>query len=189
MLQDYYYIETLADLCLKQIEETRDDSTLQIIERKQKENQKAIDNMITAINAGTINSRTNEALQELETERERLQVAYAKEVMKTPDIDRDQIIFILDKIRKGDPADTRYQVRIVETFLNSIYLYDDGKTVIHLNFKGDNATVTLAYTEKAAAKAEPVKSSTNEPPALPLFRLYDRFFLRKNCKSFVNIYN
>lgn len=167
ILQDDYYIETLADLCLKQIEETRDDSTLQIIERKQKENQKAIDNMITAIKAGIITSSTKEALQELETERERLQVAYAKEVMKTPDIDRDQIIFILDKIRKGDPADTRYQVRIVETFLNSIYLYDDGKTIIHLNFKGDNAAVTLAYTEKAAAKAEPVKSSTNEPPALP----------------------
>lgn len=167
ILQDDYFIETLADLCLKHIEESRDNSMLQIIEGKQKENRKAIDNMITAIQAGIITSSTKQALQELEAERERLQVAYAKEVMKTPDLDRDQIIFILDKIRKGDPADEKYRVRIVETFLNSVYLYDDGRAVIHLNFKAGNDTVTLEYTEKAAAKAEPLKSSTSVSSAPP----------------------
>ena len=87
--------------------------------------------------------------------------------MKAPDLDRDQILFMLDKLRTGDIKDQRYQIQIVETFLNSVYLYDDGKAVLHLNFTGDKKTVTLEYTENAIEHAEPMKSSTKDSSALP----------------------
>ena len=167
ILQDDIFIETLADLCIKQIESAQKNPMLQIIEDRQKENQKKIDNMIAAIEAGIITASTKAALQSLEMEREQLQVALLKEEMKAPDLDRDQILFMLDKLRTGDIKDQRYQIQIVETFLNSVYLYDDGKAVLHLNFTGDKKTVTLEYTENAIEHAEPMKSSTKDSSALP----------------------
>lgn len=168
IIQDDQFIETLADLCVKQIEDTRrNNPTLKMIEDRQKENQKKIDNMIAAIQSGIVSPSVNAALQDLELEREQLQVALLKEEMKAPDLDRDQILFMLDKLRTGDIKDQRYQIQIVETFLNSVYLYDDGKAVLHLNFTGDKKTVTLEYTEQAIEKAEPLKSSCKDASGTP----------------------
>lgn len=167
ILHDDVFIETVADLCMKQIESEQDSPMLNIIEGKQKENQKQIDNVMAAIKAGIITESTKQALEELEEERIQLQTAHAKELLKTPDIDRDQIIFILEKIRDGDPDDYEYRVRIVDTFLNSVYLYDDGKVVLHLNFAGENSTVSLEYTEEAISKSKALKSSINVASALP----------------------
>ena len=154
VVMDDEFIETMADLCIKQLESDVDRSELRAIEARQKENQRALDNFMKALETGLVSKTVNARIAELEAERDLLEEAYAREMLKIPDLDRDQILFMLEKLRSGDVDDRRYRERLVDTFLNSVYLYDDGKMVMHLNFIGENDTVTLEYTNALLSSSD-----------------------------------
>lgn len=157
LLMDDEFIETVADLCIKQQEADREKSGLKVIEAKQKDAETRLGNIERAIESGIVTVRLEQRVAELQEEIEQLKIAYAKELMRTPDLEKDQIIFMLEKLRDGDVNDQRYREHLVDTFLNSVYLYDDGHAVIHLNFTGKKNTVSLEYTEKAAAQCSAIE--------------------------------
>ena len=52
-------------------------------------------------------------------------------------------LFFLLQFRDMDFSDRECQRRLVSTFVNAIYLYDD-KIILTFNYSGDSRTVTLA---------------------------------------------
>lgn len=59
-----------------------------------------------------------------------------------PRLTKDHIVFFLEQFRKFDLTDGKCQKRLVDTFVNSIYLYDD-KLIVGLNYGGEEETITL----------------------------------------------
>lgn len=155
IIMDDEFIDDLAERCIESIKSSDgNDSALNALKMRQKENQKKIDNLIRAIEAGIFSASTADALNKLETERDQLQIAVQQERLRMPDLDKNMILFALDKLRVGDVEDEIFRQRLVETFLNAVYLYDDGKCIIHLNFSKNNNTVTAEYNKSCLHQFE-----------------------------------
>lgn len=143
------FIEEVADKVMEYQKREKDRTALNALEARQKENEKAINNMMAAIEAGIITPSTKSRLMELESERANIEKGIARELLSEPQIERDQILFFLERFRNGDLDDEEYRIMLVDTFLNSVYLYDDDKLVLVLNYSGERCKVTLSLVEKA----------------------------------------
>lgn len=143
------FIEEVADRCMEYQEREKDQSALHALEARQKENEKALRNMMAAIEAGIITPSTKTRLMELEAERAQIEKGIARELISEPTLEREHIIYFLERFRTGDVNDEMYRIFLVDTFLNAVYLYDDDKLVLVLNYTGENSKVTLNLVEKA----------------------------------------
>lgn len=143
------FINEVADRCMEYQEKEKDDSALRALETRQRENEKAINNMLAAIEAGIITPSTKTRLTELEAERAQIEKGIAQQLISEPSLDRDQVVYFLERFRNGDITDESYRVFLVDTFLNSVYLYDNNKLILLLNYTGENSKVTLELVESA----------------------------------------
>ena len=126
---------------------------------------------------------------ELEAEQEKLTKAIAKEVIKEPEIERDQVIWFLERFRDGDINDEVFRSFLVDTFINSIYLYDDDKMVLILNYSGDNSKITLQSVEKNVLQGNAECSAFEESTAPNKTKLNTVFFLKKAIAMVLNFVN
>ena len=55
---------------------------------------------------------------------------------------KEHILFFLHPFTNMDYSDIDCQRRLIKTFLNSVFVYDD-KVVLTFNYSGDNRTMTL----------------------------------------------
>ena len=66
----------------------------------------------------------------------------------------------INQFKYGDADSIEYQKRIIDTFVNAIYLFD-GKIVITYNFKGGTETITMKDIEAAYGSDMTLMSSPN----------------------------
>ena len=146
-------IEQIADYVMEYQEQEKDNTVLHALENRKKNNEKAISNLLTAIESGIITPSTKTRLLELEEEKKSIEKGIIKEMLADPKLERDQVIYFLERFRDGDIEDEEYRIALVDTFLNAVYLYDDDHLVLVMNYSGDNSKVTLNIVEKAIKDA------------------------------------
>ncbi len=169
------FINDISDKCMDYLNRTKDDSELHALEKRQKENEKALQNLVAAIEAGIITPTTKSRLVELEAEKAQIERGIAKQIISEPKIDRDWIVYALEKLRGGDLNDETYRVQLVDTLLNAVYLYDDDKLILVLNYTGEQCKVTLELVEDAV-KDDPAFGSCLSPSGVPN-RRYELLFI------------
>lgn len=146
------FVGEVADRCMEYQAREKDTSALKALEARRKENARAIQNMLAAIEAGIITPSTKSRLMELEAERAQLEKGIAQQLLAEPKVERDQVVYFFEKLREGDLSDPAYQAFLVDTFLNAAYLYDDDRLVLVLNYTRDGTTpVTLELVESAVS--------------------------------------
>ena len=84
---------------------------------------------------------------------ENIKLAIAEQELVQEKFDEKQILYYLSNITKGDRSDISYAQGLVDTFINSVYVYED-KVVICYNFTGDGSKITIEDIEKAMLEAE-----------------------------------
>jgi len=106
---------------------------------------KAMANLLKAIEAGIFNAATKARMDELDAQREEIQAELAHiELVQSWRLTRDHILFFLYEFRNMDIKNPDCQKRLIDTFVNAIFVYDDGRPpLLTLNYSGDNRTVTL----------------------------------------------
>lgn len=104
--------------------------------------QKALRNILKAIEQGIITDTTRNRLVELETEEKSLSRRLDRELRALPDLNREQIIYRLESARQGDITDSAYQKFLFDTFLNAAYLYDD-RLHLDFNYTGEGSSATM----------------------------------------------
>lgn len=77
-----------------------------------------------------------------ESRKERLEILIAEEKMIKPKLSEEFIRFYLKKFRSLDMAKLAHRKILIETFVNSVYIFDD-KLVITYNADEKTETVTL----------------------------------------------
>lgn len=102
--------------------------------------EKRIGNFLKAIEMGIITEATQKRLAELEAQKSDINVSIAKEEIKSRVLTKEQILFWLHKMKDSDILNEDNRERIVDTFINSIYVYDD-KVVINYNCREDSETI------------------------------------------------
>ena len=161
ILYDDDTIEKLAGL----IYEMQDEESpyLQALKVRVSDNEQTLKNVMKAIEAGIITPTTKQRMEELESEKENLQRELETEQRKNPRMTRDEILFGLMKYRELDLSTKEGKQKLIDGFINSIYLYDD-RIVFSFNSKGKSRVLTLAETESSYSEkaVQPKKRYSNE---------------------------
>ena len=110
--------------------------------------EKAIDNMLNAIQMSVLTASTKERLEKLEIQREELKLSILQAQMARPRYTKEQVVSWISRFKYGNVDDPQYQKQIIDTFINSIYVFDD-KLVFTYNFKDGTETITLAEIQAA----------------------------------------
>ena len=156
LLQDTELLELLADKAFEYYKAS-DDSAEQraLLESKLAEVERSIANLLKAVEAGLFNEAVKTRMEELDQQKAEISAAIAELSLASKfQLTRDHILYFLLRFRDMDLENRAVQKRLIQTFINAIFLYDDGKIKIVHNFTGDNNTTTLEAVNDAEAEAE-----------------------------------
>ena len=115
---------------------------LRLLKKQLKEAEKGIENMLNAIQMGIITPSTKQRLAELEEQKARLEQQMILEQIKNPVLSREQITFFLNQYKKTDIHDEAQRQRLIDCFVNAVFVYDD-KIVLTFNYKDGTKTISL----------------------------------------------
>ena len=143
---DDEFLDRLADMLIAKL--NAESSTLPILRKQLDEIEKGIDNLVNAIQAGILTASTKERLEQLEAEKSEISVQILKEEIAKPTVTKDDILAYLTKYRKLNMKQLDHRRRLIDSFVNAIYLFDD-YLVITFNYKEGTKTITFAEIEEA----------------------------------------
>lgn len=148
LLKDDELLEFIADAVYECYQAQNQDNDLaDALKRKMAEVDKATANIIKAIEAGIFNDATKKRLDELDAQRAEIEAELSHlELVRSWQITRDYVLFFLTDFRNGDVKSPEFQKRLTDTFINSIFVYDN-KITLTFNYSGDNRTITLAEVD------------------------------------------
>ena len=139
-------IEKLADMVLEI--QNQENTVIPILQQQLAETEKSIENMLNAIQKGIITPSTKQRMDELESRKNELILQIGKEKTAKPSFTKEQIVFWFHRFRKLDTSKLEHRRRLIDSFINVIFLYDD-KMVITFNYKDGAKTITFADVEKS----------------------------------------
>ena len=125
-----------------------ENTALPLLKMKYAETQKAIDNLLNAIQQGILTPSTKQRMEELEQQKSELSVQIMKEEMIKPSLTKDQIVFWLYHFRKLNTDKLEHRSRLIDSFVNAIFLYDD-RITFTFNYKDGSKTITFTELEKS----------------------------------------
>ena len=83
--------------------------------------------------------------------------------LQKPKLTREQMTAWFEQFRHGDPANREFQKRLIDTFVNAVYVFDD-KLVLTYNYQ--HGTQTISLDEIASALSSDFDGAT-PPPKKP----------------------
>ncbi len=125
-----------------------EDTTIPALKKQLADTERGIENMLNAIQMGVLTASTKERLEKLEMQREELKLSILQAQMARPRYTKEQVVSWISRFKYGNVDDPQYQKQIIDTFINSIYVFDD-KLVFTYNFKDGTETITLAEIQAA----------------------------------------
>ena len=99
-------------------------------------------NGVRLVSIRVFSTTTKKLLDELEEQKSNLETELFEVQIKHPVLTKDQILFALYNYRTLDLSSQEGKQRLIDGFVNSIYLYDD-RFVITFNYKGQIKTVSF----------------------------------------------
>lgn len=135
----------------------------------------AITNLLRAIEAGILTEETKQRMDELTMQKAELKASIAdRELAAGFHLTREHIAFYLYDLRNTDHRDPDVQKRLIQTFVNAVFVYDDCLKLSY-NFSGDKNTVTLNMLQAAEVGevfGRYALCSTNGEPGEPRCHLF-----------------
>lgn len=136
---------------------------LHYYEQQLRDTQSAINNIMKAIEAGIITSSTKSRLFELEEQKSIIEGEIEREKIITPVIEKEQVIFSLERFFGGDINNKEYQRNIIDMFVNKVILYDN-KIIITYNISSQNEISVDVVEQAAFAALDECSSKLSLPP-------------------------
>jgi DNA invertase Pin-like site-specific DNA recombinase len=100
------------------------------IKKKLKENAKATNNLLDAIESGEHMELLSERLSLKKQEKVDLENALIREQWDKAELSDSEIKFFLNRLRTGDVDDEKYKRALIAIFINAVYLYDDRAVIV-----------------------------------------------------------
>lgn len=184
ILHDSKVVNYIVDRCMVIQERKIDKSPAEGLRRELAENEKALKNIMAAIEAGIFTTTTKDRLVELEERCAVLKQGIAAAEIQPPKLSREQLLFIFEKYQNRSLKDPEFIRDVIDTFVHAVYMYDD-KMIITFNYSENN---TLEISQKeieeaATGAASPVfdfcgvNSTTRfKVEHINIFFVYDQLF-------------
>jgi len=153
-------IDRIAREIVAFCEKEKDDSTLKRLQKLLKENAKATENLIKALEQGKITDVIMERIAQKKKERIELEQQIEKEKMQFPTITVTHVKFFLDRFKKGNVNDLKYRKALINAFVRKVVLYDKKMTILY-NLQDSHSECPL--DEKCSPKGKLVEARGVEP--------------------------
>ena len=122
--------------------QTQENTELPLLRKQLAETDRAVKNMLDAIQQGILTTSTKQRLDELEKAKSNLELSILQEEIQRPSLTREQVAFWICRFRNTDVTNREQRQRLIDSFVNSVYLYDD-RMIITFNYKDGAKTVSL----------------------------------------------
>ena len=126
----------------------QDSSILSALQAQLSEAESGIENLLNAMQQGIILDSTKKRLSDLENRKKELEIEIAQEQIKRPLLTREQIEFGLTRFRKLDLSTQKGRQTLIDSFVNTIYLFDD-YAIITCNYKEGEEKITFEDIENS----------------------------------------
>lgn len=124
------------------------------IQKKLADTESSINNLVKTIEMGIINESILNRIKELEAQKLALEKSLGcAELDKNLELTKQHIRFFLESLKSDDLHNRDYQKRMLDVFVNAIYVYDDNIDLV-LNFYENDNTVTLNDIQHAESSNE-----------------------------------
>ncbi len=120
----------------------RENTDIPILKRQLEETAQGIENLLNAIQQGILTASTKARLEQLEETKTHLEISMAQAELKKPLLSKKQILFWLHRFRGIDTSKPDQRQRLIDSFVNAVYVYDD-KIVLTFNYRDGTETITL----------------------------------------------
>lgn len=153
-------INDIADSVIKL--QDKENTAIPLLQKELAEVEKGIDNLVTAMQMGMLTKSTKKRLDELEAQRDVIESNIIKQEIQQSVITREQVIIWLQNMKRLDLTSDDSKRKLVDTFVNSVYLYDD-RAVISFNCREGASTIALPSGDCSACMrlGEPITNNPN----------------------------
>lgn len=124
----------------EQVANPTTDAELNFMETQLDDTKKALPNLMAALENGIITKTTKQRLQELEAMQEKLEYEIESYKQRAPELNERQIKLLEQMRQRSDKPDDEYRERLLDCFVNSVYLYED-KAIVSFNLTKEKATL------------------------------------------------
>lgn len=138
-------VEWIADAIMEMAAKQKEASKLGYYESRLNDTQKQIMNILRAVEMGIISDEFKERMEQLNADKKTLQGKIALEKRNLFTIDRPRVVYFLEQIRAGNPAEPDFQSRIIRDFVRAVYLYDDHFKLV-VDFTGKNVSYQVPFS-------------------------------------------
>ena len=135
-------IDWIANETVAYSERAEREAHLDLLQSQMDDTERALNNMTKAIEQGIITESTKKRLKELEAEQKDLKRKYALAKSEVLIVTKEEVVAGLKMFRDGDIEDEEYMVKLFDTFLVAVYIYEDDLKIV-FRFSGDNNTVMV----------------------------------------------
>ena len=140
-------LEQIADSALEAL--SAENNALPLLRKQYMQVQKSIDNLINAMEQGIITASTKERMEALEQQKSEFSVQILREEAAKPTLTKKEILFWFHRFRKLDTRKLEHRRRLIDSFINAVFLYDD-RIAFAFNYKDGTRTITLEELENSA---------------------------------------
>lgn len=133
-------LEAIANMVLDV--QAQENTSLPVLKEQLAQVEQGIQNMLNAIQQGIFTPSTKQRLEELEETKERLTVSIFQEELQKPRLTKEQVLFFLHRFRTIDTNKQEQRQRLIDSFVNAVYVYDD-KIILTFNYQDGTETITL----------------------------------------------
>lgn len=175
LIYDDELIEYIADQTYKYYVDTKEeDNHISRYRAELAEIEKGMANLLMVLKSGITLNSVAEEIQRMEAQKKELLRAIAEEqALKKTELTKEQILYYLYKFRKLDISTREGQRKLIHTFVNNIYLYDD-ELIITFNYtstRDKSDKISLGIIQNGEKFASNPKCST-KLGAAELFGLF-----------------
>lgn len=126
-------INLLVESVIEFQEKEYNNSIIKLLENNLKDVNFKINNLIKTLESGIHSESIVEKLKILESQKDEIKSQIFKENVESPILTKPQILFFLKQFKNKDYNNIECRKDLINTFINSIYLYDD-KIIITYNY-------------------------------------------------------
>ena len=166
-------INRLIDAIL--VMQEQEDTTTPALRSQLAETESSIGNILKAIEQGIFTPSTKQRLDELEARKEEILVNIQTAELQKPKLTREQMTAWFEQFRHSDPTNREFQKRLIDTFVNAVYVFDD-KLVLAYNYQ--HGTQTISLDEIESALSSDFDGATPPRKSRPSGRLFSWLELR-----------
>lgn len=149
IIMDDETIEWLVQGYQEFVESMRGQSSALALEKELDDTEKAISNLMKAIEMGIITETTKERLIELEEKKKDLTDKVKIEKAMLRELDSCHLRFALERFRDKNINSREYQKELINTFIKAIYVYDGTLKIVFNRGKTDNIEIPLKDIQEA----------------------------------------